>query len=175
MLADLEVSRNSKLKLRTFENTGINITQTAQKHLGAVIREKESCRKFAEDKIKTWTNQIGALSKAAQSELHLSYIVYTRILQNRWKYFKRTFDNMSDLMKPLAEDIRSFVEVFTRRQNISEMDRDITALPIRYGGLGIPNLSQQCRQHFRDSNFLTEKLQEAIISREAFQSDPGRK
>ena len=63
-----------------FENTGINITQTAQKHLGAVIGEIESCRKLAEDKIKTRRNHVRALSKAAQSEPHLRYIVYMRIL-----------------------------------------------------------------------------------------------
>ena len=77
-------------------------------------------------------------------------------------------------MKPLEEEFRSFVEVITGLQKISDTDRDINALPIRYGGLGIPNPSQQCRQQFRDSDFLTEELQEAIISGEAFQSDPDR-
>ena len=53
--------------------------------------------------------------------------------------------------------------------------RNFTALPIRYGGLGIPNLSWQCRQQFRDSDFLNKDLQEAIISGEFSQSDPDRK
>ena len=34
---------------------------------------------------------------------------------------------MSDLIKPLEEKIRSFVEVITGRQNISDKDRDNTA------------------------------------------------
>ena len=115
---------------RIFKNTGINITQTAQKHLGAVIGEIESCRKLAEDQIKTWRSQVRTFSKAAHSEPYLSYIVYTGILLNMWKYFQGTLDNVSDLMKPL-EETRSFLEVITGRQNSSETDRDITALPIR--------------------------------------------
>ena len=65
---------------RVFESTGVNIIQTTQKHLGAVIGGIESCSRFAGEKIKTWRNQVRALSKAAQSEPHFSYIVYTRIL-----------------------------------------------------------------------------------------------
>ena len=107
----------------------MNITQTAHKHLGAVKGEIESCRKFTEDKLKTWRNQVRALSKAAQSEPHFIYIVYTRILQNRWKYFQRTPDNVSDVLKPL-EEIGSFVEVITGRQNISDTE---TLLPYLFG------------------------------------------
>ena len=81
---------------------------------------------------------------------------------------------MSDLLKPL-EEIRSFVDVITGHQNISDTDRDITALPIRYGGMGITKMSQQCRQQFCKDDFLTEALQKAFISGEAFQSDPDRK
>ena len=53
----------------------------------------------------------------------------------------------------------------------SEMDRDITALPIWSGGLEITNSSPQCQQQIRDSEYLTEKLQGAIISGDAFQCD----
>ena len=78
-------------------------------------------------------------------------------------------------MKPSEEEICSFVEVITGRQNISDSDLDITARPIGYGEQGTPNPSQQCRQQFPDSDFLIQDLQEAIISREAFQSDTDRK
>ena len=41
---------------RILENTGLNITHTAQKsHMRSVIGELNSCRKFAEEKIETWT------------------------------------------------------------------------------------------------------------------------
>ena len=65
---------------RFFENTGINITQTTQKHSGAVIGELNSCQKFAQEKTETWTNQVKALSKVAQSEPHLSYILLLLLL-----------------------------------------------------------------------------------------------
>ena len=41
--------------------------------------------------------------------------------------------------------------------------------------MGIPNPSQQCRQLFGGSHFLTEESQEAIISGEAFRSHPDWK
>ena len=45
---------------RFFQNTGLNITQTARKHLGAVVGEIEYCRMSADDKTKTWRNQVCA-------------------------------------------------------------------------------------------------------------------
>ena len=114
--------------------------------MGAVKGELNSCQNFAQETIETWTHQVKALSKVAQSEPHLSYIVYTLMLKNRWMYFQRTLENVGDLMKPLEEEIRNLVEVITGRTNMSYMDRDITNLPIRYGGLGILNPSLQCQQ-----------------------------
>ena len=78
-------------------------------------------------------------------------------------------------MKPLEEEIRNFVEVITGCTNMSDMDRDITALPIRYGGVGIPNPSLQCQQQYRYSDNLIEKLQGAIITGDAYQLDHGTK
>ena len=78
-------------------------------------------------------------------------------------------------MKPLEEEIRNFVQVISGRTNMSDMDRDITALPIRYGGLGIPNPSLQRQQQYRDSDYLTEKLQGAIIPGDAYQFDHDTK
>ena len=101
--------------------------------------------------------------------------VYTRILQNQWKYLQRTLENVGDLLKHSEEEIRNFVEVVTGRTNMSDMDRDITALPIRYGGLGIPNPSLQCQQQYRDSDYLTEKLQGSIMSGDAYQFDHDTK
>ena len=37
--------------------------------------------------------------------------------------------------------------------------------------MGIPNPSLQCQQQYRDSDYLTEKLQGAIISGDAYQFD----
>ena len=100
----------------------MNVTETAQKHLGAFIFEMETCRKFAEDKIKTWRNQVWALSKVAQSEPHLSYLVYKRVFPSRWKHIQKFFGNVSDSMKPLEEEIFSFLEVITPPQNNCDTD-----------------------------------------------------
>ena len=78
-------------------------------------------------------------------------------------------------MKHLEEEVRSFVKVITGCRNISDTDRDVTALPIRYGGLAIPIPSQHGRQQIRNSDFLTEETQKATISGEVFQSDLERK
>ena len=101
----------------------MNITEIARKRLGAVVGEIEYCRMFADDTIKTWRNQVCALSKAARSEPYLCHIAYTRIFQNSWNYFLRPLDNVSDLMNSLEEDFRSFVEVVIGRQNVSDTER----------------------------------------------------
>ena len=77
-------------------------------------------------------------------------------------------------MKPLEEGIRNLVEVITGRTDMSDMDWDITAPPIRYGGLRIPNPSPQCQQYC-DSDFLADKLQGVIISGDAYQFDHNTK
>ena len=58
---------------------------------------------------------------------------------------------------------------------MSDMDRVIGAVPIRYGGLGIPNPYLQCQRQNRDTNFPTEKLQGAIVFGDAYQFDHDTK
>ena len=67
------------------------------------------------------------------------------------------------------------MEVITGRQNISDTDTDFTALNIRYGGLVIPNPSQQWLQQIRYYDFLADNLQKAITYGESFQSEFERK
>ena len=90
------------------------------------------------------------------------------------KYFQRTLENVGILMKPLEQEIRNFGEVITARTNMSDTDKDITALLIRYGGLGNTNPSLHGQQQYRDSDFSTENLQAAIMFGDAYHFDRVR-
>ena len=64
------------------------------------------------------------------------------------------------------------MEFSSGRQNISDTDKNNTALLIRFGGLDLPNPYEQFLRQLCASDLRTEELQELIISGEAFRSDP---
>ena len=51
-------------------------------------------------------------------------------------------------------------------RNISEFDRKIISLPVKFGGLGIPILADICEQEYENSKFATENLVSFIIEQD---------
>ena len=64
---------------------------------------------------------------------------YTKGLCHRWTFLQRTVPGISDLFEPLEDVIaHKFIPAIVGRE-VSKLQRDLLALPVRYGGLGIAN------------------------------------
>ena len=109
-------------------------------------------------------NAIERLSAFAQTQPHAAYAAFTHGLMSKWNYLRRTVPNIGDLLKPLEEVIRrKFLTSLTGRNAFNDVTRELLALPIRLGGLGITNPSVESTAHYETSKSITAPLTALIV------------
>ena len=122
-----------------FEKTGVKITLEGERHLGAVIGSKEFKDQYVNNKVSGWVKDVHELSAIGKDEPQLAYNAYIKGLSHRWTYVQRTISDTSELFRPLEIAIsETFIPSILGRE-ISASDREVLALPLRAGGLGIEN------------------------------------
>ena len=95
---------------------------------------------------------------------HSAYIAYTKGLQHKFSYTMRTIPGAGELLNPLEDTIlHQLIPAITEHQNCSSTERQLLSLPVRLGGLGITNPSEEADQEFENSSKLTTALTNAII------------
>ena len=100
----------------------------------------------------------------AVTEPQASYAAYTFGLKHQWTYFLRTLPDIQDLLEPLESAISyTLIPAITDRQ-CGQLDRDILALPVRLGGLGIANPSSDANFYYTSSVKVIAPLVEQIVS-----------
>ena len=62
-----------------------------------------------------------------------------------WQYFLRTLPDIRDLLEPLEKAISHMPIPAISERKCSQPDRNILALPVRWGGLGLGNPSLKIR------------------------------
>ena len=98
------------------------------------------------------------------SQPHAAYTAYTHGLVNKWTYLSRTIPNAEELFTPLEEKIRTrLIPSLTGQSSCNDDMRDLLALPVRLGGLGLGNPCKQCSVHFRSSKSITTPLTNLIL------------
>ena len=136
---------------------------TGNRHLGAVLGSTQSKVEFVTKKVEGWVDDVKQLAQIATSEPQAAYTGYCNGIQHRWTFFQRTIPGISDLMVPLENVIRrTLIPALVGRQ-VSDEEREITALPVRYGGLGIKKPEDDCDHEYQASKEITRELKDAII------------
>lgn len=147
-----------------FKETAINVTVHGQRHLGAAIGSREYVEEYVNDKVTNWISEITRLAEIAVTQPQACYAVYTFGLKHRWTYFLRTLPDIQDLLEPLENAIsRVLIPAITDR-HCGELDRDILALPVRLGGLGLENPCNDANHEYTSSVKVTTPLVEQIVS-----------
>ncbi|XP_074605797.1 uncharacterized protein LOC141858854 [Acropora palmata] len=147
-----------------FKGTAINVTVQGQRHLGAAIGSREYVEEYVNDKVTSWISEITKLAEFAVTQPQASYAAYTFGLKHRWTYFLRTLPDIQDLLEPLESAIsRVLIPAITDRQS-GQLDRDILALPVRLGGLGVGNPSGDANLDYTSSVKVTAPLVEQIVA-----------
>ena len=157
-----DVAHLSKAK-DIFGDTGVNITLEGERHLGAVIGSDEFRQEFVRKKVSGWINDIKQLANIAHEEPQLAYAAFTKALCMRWSYVQRTIKNISHLFVPLEAAIRNTLIPAIIGREISDIDRRILGLPLRYGGMGILNPVETADREYEASVKITESLAELIF------------
>ena len=77
----------------------------------------------------------------------------------------RTTPNICHLLKPLEHLIKeTFLPSIVGKIFIEDYFREVSSLPAKFGGLGIPNITEMADQEYANSLLITEQLSTAIIN-----------
>ena len=76
MLVDREAPHD--IVLKTFENTGINITEDGKRHLGAVIGTIEYRENYVTQNVNNWLDELSMLCDIARIEPQAAYSCFVQ-------------------------------------------------------------------------------------------------
>ena len=145
-----------------FSNTGIKITLSGERHLGAVIGSPEFRDTYIKRKIERWEKDIVQLADIAKDEPQLAYSAYTKAMCMRWSFLQRTIPNIKEYFEPLEDIMREkFIPAVIGRP-VNDVERRLLALPVRFGGLGIQNPVSSADIEFHNSVTITKNLSSLI-------------
>jgi len=125
-----------------FEETAINITTEGQKHLGVALGSRSYLEQYINGKVEEWVGQVTKLAEFALSQPQTCYAAFTFGLKHPWTYFMRTLPDIEDLLDPLEHAIADALIPSITGHNCTEAERELLALPVRMGGMGLINPSQ---------------------------------
>ena len=151
---------------RYFNGTGIKITLTGERHLGAVIGTQEFRDEYVNKKVKTWVEDIEQLSVIAEDEPQLAYSAYTKAMCMRWCFVQRTIPNTKQYFAPIEEAIRHKLIPAIIGKKVTDVERQMLSLPVRLGGMGIQNPTLTAEREFRTSVLVTRNLTSLIENQE---------
>ena len=123
--------------LALFDGSGVKI-MTGQ-YLGAAIGATDFKTVYVSKKINKWVQDIEELSAIAVEEPQVALSAFTKGICHRWTFIQRTLDGIGSLFQPLEDCIRHKLIPSIVGRNVSDVERSILSLPVRYGGLGIAN------------------------------------
>ena len=147
-----------------FEGTGVSITQEGKRHLGAALGTIKFIESYVKNKVSEWVHEIEVLSTFAVTQPHAAYAAFTHGLTSRWTFLARTTPNIGNLLQPLEEAIRlKFLPALTGKAAFSDDIRDLLALPVRLGGLGVTDPTCLSDFHHTSSKNVSAPLVSLIL------------
>jgi len=92
------------------------------------------------------------------------YAAYTFDLKHRWVYFLTNLPDIQDLLEPSENAISHMLIPAITERKCNQLDRNVLALPVRLGGLGLGNPSLEARHEYALSVKVKKPLVEQIVS-----------
>ena len=160
------IVKESKLEEAStiFQETGVAITMEGKRHLGAALGKHAFVESYVQQKVTEWVSEVERLSIFATTQPQAPYAALTHGLISKWTYLARTVPNTEDLFRPLEDAIRNvLLPAITGQNAFNDNDRDLMALPVRLGGLGIIDPSCQAASQCRTSEKITAPLTALIM------------
>ena len=151
---------------KIFNGSGIKLTVEGERHLGAAIGSSSFRESYVTDKVFKWTKDVEELAEIAKEEPQAALSAFTKGLSHRWTFVQRTIANISHLFEPLEMAIRDMLIPALTGKQVSDIERELFSLPVRYGGLGLINPVESANREFDASFRLTKTIAELIKQQE---------
>ena len=129
-----------------------------------MIGSKDYLESYVSEKVDKWVSEVGQLGEFAQAQPQASYAAYTFGLKHCWTYFLRTLPDIQDLLEPLEQAIAQVFMPAIVEHKCSQLDRDVIALPVQLGGLGMANPCHEAPREHASSIKVTSPLVEQTMN-----------
>jgi len=149
---------------KIFKGDGIKITDQGERLLGSVIGTESFREQYIKNRVESWVKDLQSLSKYTQDDPQSAYSAFTKGLSSRWTHFQRTVPDASELFEPLENNITDQLIPALVGQEVSDAERQILALPLRHGGLGLTDPRETAKMEYEHYTQITYKLTAKIYT-----------
>ncbi|XP_064391050.1 uncharacterized protein LOC135338886 [Halichondria panicea] len=150
-----------------FAGSGVNVTPEGRPYLGAAIGSREYIAEYVNTKVQLWSSSINTLSNIAKSQPHAAYSAITHGLLSKWTYLSRVVPNLSHLLVPLDNTLRTkLIPAITGRPPPNSVECDLYALLARLSGLAITIPSKLADKELHHSLTVTSSLTDHILAQD---------
>ena len=151
-----------------FKGTSITISDGGERYLGSAMGTDVFVQQFAQKKVEGWVKEIEKLSTFAETQPHAAYAALSHGLISRWNYFLRVVNwemlSPAELLQPLESAIQSqFIPAITGQHPPGKQVREVLAMPVRLGGLGIRNPINMAMEQHTASHQICAPLVDRIV------------
>ena len=152
---------------KTFENTGINITEEDRRHLGAVIGSIEYRENYVTQKMNAWLDKLNMLCDIARIEPKAAYSCFVSGYKHKLTYIMKTIPNISHQLEKIDGLILTkFIPVIKGGIYVNPDERYLLSLFAEYGRVGLPIFSELVGIESQSSKIMPEYLRNKIIEQE---------
>ena len=153
--------------LSIFDSTGVNVTAGGRPYLGSAIGSRDFVETYVKGKVHDWLECLRVLSTFAKTQPHAAFSALTHGVSSKWTYLCRTTPDISHLLQPLDDCLRTHVlPALTGRPPPCDLECALFALPARHGGLGIDIPSERANLESQCSHLITAALQDCILTQD---------
>ena len=136
--------------------------------LGAALGSQEFVETYVSDKVQELNNQLLLLADIARTEPQAAYAAFIHSFAHKFSYLCRTIPNIGSQLQLLEDSIRlRLIPALTGRAPPSDIDRELLALPVRLGGLGLVNPTRQSQQEYQASIEISAPLKNLILEQKS--------
>ena len=154
------------LAMEIFSDTGVNITCEGKRYLSSAIACNGTTSfidAHVQSKVTQWVEEIDNLPTIATTHPQDAYAALTHGLTQKWSFVMRMIPSISNFFEPLENAIRQrLIPAITGKSCISDIDREMFALPTHLGGLNIRNPMSISNAEYETSTRITEPLVDLI-------------
>ena len=149
-----------------FTPLGVKVTLAGERHLGAAIGSQAFRESYVKAKVECWTQDIVNLAEIAKEDPQVAYCAYVKGIAHRWSFLQRTIADISHLFVPLEDSIRTTLIPALIGRSVSDVERKILALPVRYGGLALVDPVSCSDREYSSSKFICQPLISLITAQQ---------
>ena len=95
---------------------------------------------LSKNQVDDWLREIQQHANIARTHPQATYCAFVHGIRGRWLYILRTIPKIEHPLAPLEDAMpTAFIPALTGLDAPGDLERDLFAMPVRYGGLGLVN------------------------------------